>query len=478
SELFPLLGRPPVAEKSAESMLVRRSDAVIEFLSPLADGAGPLVKRLAADTPRLAAAYAVETPGGFAILRDYRDAEVLVTGRRIALAPWTLVHKVDRGEALATSDARLNRLLAFLLLGVAAIAGALIAVWRHGASRRASDAARRFEALARRFDSQGKILRLVTDSQPAAIFIADAESRIRFANSAAGARAGAPQDDLIGKALASVFGPAQAQGYEKLNRAAIETQSAQSEVSRLDINGATRVLRTEHIPLPVAAGEPPGVLVVEDDITTEIVERERRERTLRQLVRTLVAIVDRRDPYAAYHSQRVAAVASRVAEEMGLDPVAMETAEIAGNLMNLGKILVPAQLLTRNSDLSDDEKRQIRESLQAGVDLLENIEFDGPVVETLRLAQERVDGAGPRGLKGGEIPVTARIVAVANAFVALVSARAHRPGVSFDEAVDILLKQAGGAFDRAVVVALVNDLDNRGGRTRWADFVRAMPPAG
>ncbi|MBI3710559.1 MAG: PAS domain-containing protein [Proteobacteria bacterium] len=477
-ELIPLLTRPPLIEKTAESILVRPSGPVVEFLSPLLNEAGtqqkPLQRKLSVKTPDLAEAFAIAAPGDFSIKRDYRDVEVLVTGRAIALAPWTLVHKVDREEALADNDARLNRLLIMLLLAIAALTLAVVAVWRHGASRRATEAAERFAALARRFESQGQLLRLVTDSQSAAIFIADAENKLRFANQVAAARAGVPPDDLIGKTLASVFGSAVARRYEDLNREAIAKKHAQPAVHRDESGGQVRVFHSEHIPLPAAEGGPSGVLVVEDDITMEIVERERRERILRQLVRTLVTVVDRRDPFAANHSQRVAAVARRVAEEMGLDRTVIETAEIAGNLLNLGKILVPPQLLTRTGVLTDEEKRQIRESIQAGADLVEGIEFDGPVVETMRQAQERWDGSGPKGLKDEAILVSARVVAVANAFVAMVSPRAHRPGIDFDAAAETLFRQSGTSFDRRVVVALVNDLDNRGGRARWAEFA-TMP---
>ena len=117
--------------------------------------------------------------------------------------------------------------------------------------------------------------------------------------------------------------------------------------------------------------------------------------------------------------------------------------------------------------------RRIRDSLQTTANLLAGIEFDGPVVETLRQLQEHWDGSGgPNGLKGDNILLAARVVAVANAFVAMVSPRAYRPGVEFDRAVETLLSQVGRAFDRRVVAALVNYLDNRGGRQRWADFAR------
>jgi HD-GYP domain-containing protein (c-di-GMP phosphodiesterase class II) len=181
----------------------------------------------------------------------------------------------------------------------------------------------------------------------------------------------------------------------------------------------------------------------------------------------LLNVVDQRDSFAADHSARVAALARRIAEEMGLEALLVETAELAGQLLNLGKILVPPELLRRAGGLNDDELRLVRESLHASADLVAGVEFDGPVVATLRQAAEAWDGSGPLGLKGQDILPTARVVAVANAFVALISARAHRPGLDIDGALDRLLAASGRRFDRRVVAALVGEIENRGGRARW-----------
>jgi PAS domain S-box-containing protein len=473
-QLFPLLVRPPVAEKSAETLLVRRSGATIEYISPLADGTPAMRKRLAADTPLLAGSFAIKSPGGFEVLRDHRDAEVLVTGRAIASTPWTLVQKVDRAEALGESDQRLNRMLMAFLLGIVALMAIIITFWQYGASRRAGAAAERLAELSGRFESQRNLLRLITDSQTAAIFIADAEGHVQFANDVVAARAGVAAQDLVGKTLASVFGPAEARRYVEGSRIALESHAVEQATHRDEEGGATRVLRAQHIPLTAGSDARQRVLVVEDDITAAVVERERRERSQRLLVRTLVAVVDSRDRFAAHHSQRVAMVARRVAEEMDLDPTLAEAAEIAGNLLNLGKIFVPPELLAKQGKLADDELQKVRAAIRRGTELLDDIDFDAPVVRTLHEAGERWDGSGPRGLKGEEISIAARVVAVANAFVALVSHRAFRPGVGFDEAIETLQRDVGRAFDRRVVTALINDLENRGGRARWAEF--GTPP--
>ena len=155
---------------------------------------------------------------------------------------------------------------------------------------------------------------------------------------------------------------------------------------------------------------------------------------------------------------------------MGLDATTVETAETAGRLMNIGKIVVPEALLTRAGRLQDDEVRLIRDSLQASADLLDGIAFQGPVVETLRQLQERWDGGGrPRGLAGEDILPSARIVQVANAFVALASPRAYRAAESPERAAQALVAEGGKAFDLKAVAALLHLVENRAAELGFLD---------
>jgi len=477
SELFPLLKQPGVTEASAEAMLVRKEGAVVRILSPTADGTPANSRTLALDTPELAEAYALSSPGAFAIKRDYRDAEVLLTSRALKDAPWVLIHKVDRAEALADSDTRRQRLLIAFFLIIGVVAAALVAVWFHASSRRAGEAATRFRNLAERFDRQQRFLTLVTDSQPNDIAIVDERGTVRYGNRTLANSVKLPVADLVGKSLAALFGPFAARHIETLNQRALETATAVNETHQMEIDGAVRTVQTVHVPLGETLGLSRSVLLVNEDITEAVTEREKRARTLRDLVGTLLSVVDRRDPYSANHSTRVAEVARAIGEEMSLEPVLLETVGIAGALMNLGKIFVPSELLTANRPLSAEERKMIADSVLTSADLLNDVAFDGPVVETLRQMLENVDGSGqPRGLEGEQILRTARICAVANAFVGMVSARAYRAGLDFDKAIDILLEDTGRRFDRSVVAALVNRLDNHGGRDRWNGF-RAPPEA-
>lgn len=464
-ELFPLLRQPGEASITAKTTLVRAVDDKITYLSPDADGK-PMPFELDASTPKLDTAFAAARPGAFATDKNNAaGTPVLVTGRSFTLVPWTLVYAIDYDEALGAADRRFRNLTIYLLLAVALVGVIIIAVWRHGSSRRASHAAHQFQRMATRFEDQKNLLQLVTDNQPTQIFILDQQDRYQFANRQAAKAAGIPTAEMIGKPIVNVLGPALAKRYVTLSHAALELKHEVSDVSRSEEDGKVKVVQSEHIPLKDAAGSAHSVLTVERDITDVVTERERRARTLNQLVKTLVDVVDKRDPFAAQHSSRVARVAGSVAREMGLTEVEIETAEIAGNLLNLGKILIPENVLSKTGQLTEEERDMIKNSIQTSADLLQGIEFDGPVVETLRQAQANWDGTGqPPGLAGDAIIVTARVIAAANAFIGMTSDRAFRSALSMDDAIENLMKGSGKAFDRRVVAALVNYLDNHGGR--------------
>lgn len=471
-ELYPLLDQPGASEETAETLIVRQAGQTVEYLTPLADGTGPLKTKLAMDTPDLAAAWAIQTPGGFALKTDYDGQEVLAISRAFEQVPWTLLYKVDRAEALAESEDRLNTLMIVFGLIILLVLGGMVALWYYGTSKRATEAATRFEQLAKRFQGQRNFMHLVTDSQPNVIVIMDEHGHFRWFNQKALDLARMDRGDMFDKHVSAVLGPVEGKRIAAWVKETLDRDEAQSFTHEMELGeGGARVYRSDLIPLPAREDFPPGVLMVSQDITDSVKERERRELAMRQLVETLVSVVDQRDPYSAHHSARVGRVARAVAEEMELDRTLIETTNIAGNLMNLGKIAVPSEILTKQGQLTDEEMRMIQQSVLTSAEMVRRIDFDGPVYETLAQLQENFDGSGsPQGLKGDQIEVTARIAAAANAFVGMVSARAWRSGMDFDKAVDILLQEGNKKFDRSVVVALANVLDNRGGREKWADF--------
>ena len=484
-DLYGRLAQPGETAQSAETFLARLNGPNVEFLTPLADGTPPLRRVLARDTPGLASAFVLESAGGFGRKTDYANAEVLVTGRKIAGAPWVLVRKIGAAEALAATETRLKTMLIVFILIIVFTTAVIFAVWRHGSSLRATAAAERYRIAADRFQNLGKFLRVVTDSQPNEMISVTEDGTYIFANKTAADAAGISAEDMVGKSLSSVIGPVRAKTYQKINEPILHDVEdflrrgePLNKLHTFDDDRGVQIVRSTHFPLRGDRDHEPAVLMILDDITELMQERERRESVFRALVETLVDLVGQRDPFSANHATRVAEVSRAIAREMEVDEDEIRTIEIAAQLMNLGKTLVPVEILTSPDRLTPEERRLVSDSILTSAKLLEGVDFDGPVSEMIRQVQERWDGSGrPKGLAGEDIMMGARIVAAANAFVAMVSQRAyrHRPA-SFDEALNMLLGDSGIAYDRRVVSALMNVVDNRGAREDWVHF-REAPEA-
>jgi PAS domain-containing protein len=476
ASLFSLLKHPGTTEKTLETIIVRRTGDKIEYLSPLLDGSDPLGKEMSYDSEKLAESRLMQAQGGFAhSLKDYRDKTILATSRPIAGTPWMIVIKIDRDEALAESSQRRASMEVFFFLIIAIIALIVSATWWRANSKRSLLLSGYFRRLAARAQAQEQLLRLVADHQPEPIYIVDANQTLQFANRQAAAEAKMSIESMTGKTLWDIRGTSSATQIVQQCETVLKAGQIAYDVQRLRQGGKEKVMRNAFVPLDhipvVSLPEPtPGVLVVEQDISEVVHEREQRLKTQRQLIETLVMLVDKRDPFAANHSKLVSQIAYEVAVEMELDSVTIETTSKAGSLMNIGKIVVPTELLTKTTALTPEEKRTIHDSMNTAAELLDGISFDGPVAETLRQWQEKWDGTGPMGLKKEEILISARIIATANAFVGMISPRSWRTAIPIESANKFLLDQCETHFDRRVVVALINFVDNHSGKA-WLNQI-------
>mgnify|MGYP000935188504 CR=1 FL=1 len=289
-----------------------------------------------------------------------------------------------------------------------------------------------------------------------------------------------PQD-IIGKNINDVRGTARATHIIEQARTALSQQQITYHTFQHDEAGITRTYRNAYVPLdhiPVSdLPEPtPGVLIVEQDITEAVQEREKRLAVNQDIIQTLVTLVDRRDPFAANHSLVVSSLSFNVATEMGLDVVSIDTAKIAASLMNVGKIVISPQLLTKTDALSNDERKIIRDSLFDAAEMVQHIHFEGPVYDTLRQWQEKYDGTGPLGLKGEQILAPARVLSVANTFIGMISPRSWRNAISQEDAIKFLMNNCDTLFDRRVVVALVHFLENQHGK-HWLEALMSRNEA-
>jgi len=173
-------------------------------------------------------------------------------------------------------------------------------------------------------------------------------------------------------------------------------------------------------------------------------------------IRALAATVEIRDPYTAGHQRRVASLCRAIAEAMGLPKKRVEDIHIAATIHDIGKINVPAEILSCPRQLTDIEFSLIKNHAQIGYEILRDIDFPGPIAEIVLQHHERMDGSGyPNGLKGEEILLEARIIAVVDVVEAMASHRPYREALGIDAALEEISKNKGVKYDSQVVDACV-----------------------
>ncbi|MDE2309970.1 MAG: GAF domain-containing protein [Betaproteobacteria bacterium] len=176
--------------------------------------------------------------------------------------------------------------------------------------------------------------------------------------------------------------------------------------------------------------------------------------SLEDTVRAMASLVEMRDPYTAGHQARVADLAVAIAMQMGLPDEQVHAIHLAGTLHDLGKIKIPAEILSKPGKITDIEFSLIKIHSQAGHDILKGISFPWPIAQMVLQQHERLDGSGyPQGLKGDQIILEARILAVADVIEAISAHRPYRPGLGIEVALAEISKQRDIHFDPAVVDA-------------------------
>ncbi len=176
-------------------------------------------------------------------------------------------------------------------------------------------------------------------------------------------------------------------------------------------------------------------------------------------IRALAAAIDAKDPYTKGHSERVAKMALALAQELNLPEREIEKIEYTALLHDIGKIGVDERILGKDDGLTDEEFKNIKEHTITGAKIIEPIDFLKDLYEAIYHHHERYDGDGyPNGIKEKDIPLSARIIAVADAYDAMGSDRPYRKKLSQDKIMKELTEQSGKQFDPEVVKAIISVL--------------------
>jgi PAS domain S-box-containing protein/putative nucleotidyltransferase with HDIG domain len=190
---------------------------------------------------------------------------------------------------------------------------------------------------------------------------------------------------------------------------------------------------------------------------------EKLRRTVDGTINTIAQLAEVRDPYTAGHQKRVALLAYAIAGEMGITGQQQESIRVAGVLHDIGKISIPAEILSKPGRLSEVEMSLVKLHSQVSSDILENIELPWSICSIVVQHHERMDGSGyPKGLSGADILLEARILAVADVVEAMSSHRPYRPALGAEKALEEILQNKGKLYDADVVDACVRLFREKG----------------
>lgn len=226
-------------------------------------------------------------------------------------------------------------------------------------------------------------------------------------------------------------------------------------------NGKKTPIYPRMEPIKDDGGNTSGAVLAFTDITARKTAEDELKRSFEQqkiamegTVRAIAYTIETRDPYTAGHQRRVTKLACTIGEEMGLSKDRIEGLRMSGELHDIGKIHVPAEILSKPGQISEAEYTIIKTHSQVGHDILKTIEFPWPVAKIVLQHHERIDGSGyPSGLPGKDILLEAKILAVADVIEAMATHRPYRPALSIEDALKEISKNKGKLYDTKVVDA-------------------------
>ncbi|NOQ88825.1 MAG: PAS domain S-box protein, partial [Gammaproteobacteria bacterium] len=354
SSLYTLLLKEWVTTKTEESLLVFLDENSVNYLSPLKGGFEIFHKRARITGKEVTAEEIVtENIGSFTALQDYRRTEVLATARLIRDTSMMLVQKIDVDEALVESKAHQTFILTIFLLLVFVVTISFIAIWRHATSLHLQKATRRLKARA-------ELLNAIGDSINDHIFLLDHKNKLVFINDALAKSFAIENIDIRGKALNHIFN-----SEITSQLLAVKPGDSNETVRNIEMRLAFANKRHDYhvsvVPLSHSDYKQSHLFVMHD-ITRLKDAQGRHNRLMDGIIATLAQVIDKHDPHCAHHSERTREVAVAIAKAMGLPRERIESLAMAALLANIGKLYIPAEMLTNVEPLNEEQELMLREN--------------------------------------------------------------------------------------------------------------------
>jgi PAS domain S-box-containing protein len=291
------------------------------------------------------------------------------------------------------------------------------------------------------------------------VYIFDFDGCFIDANAAALNRLGYTSEEIHSLNFASLLSedqlPLAFKSLQEIKETGVQKELEEFSLRRKD--GTCIYVETQGS-IVISKGNPVAIQSIARDITERKQSEEKLQQTLDSLkkavgttIQVLVSALESRDPYTAGHQFRSAHLACAIAMEMGLAQEKIDGILMAGSIHDIGKLSIPSEILSKPTKLTNIEFSLIKEHSQCGYEMLKYVESPWPLAEIVHQHHERMNGSGyPRNLKGDEIIMEARIMAVADVVEAMASHRPYRAALGIEVALDEIMKNKGILYDDVV----------------------------
>ncbi|MDP2921827.1 MAG: HD domain-containing phosphohydrolase [Candidatus Omnitrophota bacterium] len=315
-----------------------------------------------------------------------------------------------------------------------------------------------------------QLLQNLLDNIPDAIYFKDDKNRIIRVNRFYAEGFKLPPEDIIGKTDFDFFPKDQAQKMFEDDLYVLKTgKPIIGKIERTLLpNGTYNCVTTTKIPIKNKKGKSIGTLGVTRDITAyDNSERTNLDMIINSL-KVLDKILETKDPYTFGHTRRVSMIAERIAKELKWDENRVLELKMSAELHDIGKILIPLEILNKPGKLSDLEYKMVQEHAKQSYDMLKPYSFPSQLPEAIYQHHERLDGNGyPRGLMGDKILPEAKILAICDVLESMISHRPYRQALGMDVTLKELKENSGNKYDREIVDVVLRIINENNNKPFW-----------
>ncbi|MEG2172050.1 MAG: HD domain-containing phosphohydrolase [Desulfovibrionaceae bacterium] len=449
---------PPNPFTGEQWRLLQKTDTSLQEVSPL--------KNISINPfPRWYVEGASSLPFGLRSLVDNSFVYSLAVG--IVNTPILLSYEIQQSRAEEGYAQYKQNLL--LLMGICLVCVFLLIgmAWWWLMGQREKAVTVELHTLYKKVNAQRQLLNKVNSAVPAGIVLKDLTGKIAYANLAFAEMVGQSPEALLGQYHESIISAlSTVKSLNPQTTELLKTGKSTTYTETLIILGEKRIYQVLCSPLRAEGTAITDVVVVYRDISDIMKAHEKSQHLTQQMVTVLLRSLETVDPYLSGQSTLSADLAQRLASLLGLEAVHIATVRAAASLSQLGMLHLPASLRTKEGALTVEEREAMHKHVEYTRAVLADIDFGVPVQDAIYQMYECMDGTGyPKGLRGAEIRIDARILCVANTFCALMRPRSYRKAHNVQEALDIL---SGPHFDTEITGVLKTFLSSAEGQ----DFLK------